>query len=190
MCFLHKHAKCRFWANFVPTCEYKTSCDLATDFRKLGIKRCVRLERKKLMKRCVAICSGREAVTDFVQGDQIAPPPPPPPVMIWLKGNYEEDRKNYHGPRHSWQWQRNRMGQWPPPPPPLLALPSEVGHVGQLPPTHNVNVEKKIGTQKNVSESPFSGLAHPLSKLFRRRRFMGSLSCRAAARWGRQGMLG
>ena len=25
------YAKCGFWANFVPTCEYKTSRDLATD---------------------------------------------------------------------------------------------------------------------------------------------------------------
>ena len=25
------YAKYGFWANFVPTCEYKTSCDLATD---------------------------------------------------------------------------------------------------------------------------------------------------------------
>ena len=29
--FCTQYAKCGFWANFVPTCEYKTSCDLATD---------------------------------------------------------------------------------------------------------------------------------------------------------------
>ena len=28
------------------------------------------------MKRHVAICGGREAVSDFVQGGQIDPPPP------------------------------------------------------------------------------------------------------------------
>ena len=34
--------------------------------------------KKKVMKRCVAICGGREAVADFVQGGgQIDPPPPP-----------------------------------------------------------------------------------------------------------------
>ena len=39
--------------------------------------------KKKVMKRHVAICGGREAVTDFVQGGgQIAPPPP---VKIGLK---------------------------------------------------------------------------------------------------------
>ena len=34
--------------------------------------------KKKVMKRRVAICGGREAVTDFVQGGggQIDPPPP------------------------------------------------------------------------------------------------------------------
>ena len=33
MCFVHKHnyAKCGFWANFEPTCEYKKLRDLATD---------------------------------------------------------------------------------------------------------------------------------------------------------------
>ena len=29
--FCTQHAKCRFLPNFVPTCEYKTSRDLATD---------------------------------------------------------------------------------------------------------------------------------------------------------------
>ena len=38
--------------------------------------------KKKLMKRRVAICGGRAAVTDFVQGGQIDPPPP---VKIGLK---------------------------------------------------------------------------------------------------------
>ena len=31
--------------------------------------------KKKLMKKRVAICGGREAVTDFVRGGQIDPPP-------------------------------------------------------------------------------------------------------------------
>ena len=73
------YAKCRFWANFVPTCEYKTLRDLATDgpiFANLVSKDAQDL-KKKVMKRRVAICGGREAVADFVQGGgQIDPPPP------------------------------------------------------------------------------------------------------------------
>ena len=79
------------------------------------------------------------------------------------------------------QWRRNRVGhvgQWPthfghylf-----FLLVTTEAGHVGGLPPTHNVNVENKIlgrKLRKNVSEFPrsstFSGLAHPLLKSFRR----------------------
>ena len=40
--------------------------------------------KKKVMKRRVAICGGREAVTDFVQGG-VKLTPPPPPVKIGLK---------------------------------------------------------------------------------------------------------
>ena len=40
--------------------------------------------KKKVMKRRVAICGGREAVADFVQGGVKLTPPPP--VKIGLKG--------------------------------------------------------------------------------------------------------
>ena len=52
--------------------------DRWSDFRKLQYQKMRKTWKKKLMKRCVAICGGREAVTDFVQGGQIYPPPPPP----------------------------------------------------------------------------------------------------------------
>ena len=40
--------------------------------------------KRKLIKRRVAICGGREALADFVQGVKLTPPPPPP-VGIGLK---------------------------------------------------------------------------------------------------------
>ena len=49
------YAKCRFWANFVPTCEYKTSRDLATDgpiFANLVSKDAQDLEEKSHEKVC------------------------------------------------------------------------------------------------------------------------------------------
>ena len=76
------YAKCRFWANFVPTCEYKTSRDLATDgpiFANLVSKDAQDLKEKSHEKAC------REAVTDFVQGGGGQIDPPPPPVKIGLK---------------------------------------------------------------------------------------------------------
>ena len=52
-------------------CEYKTSRDLATN----GPMR--KTWKKKVMKRCVAICGGREAVTDIVRGGGVKLTPPP-----------------------------------------------------------------------------------------------------------------
>ena len=40
--------------------------------------------KKKVIKRRVAICGGREAVADFVQGGGGQIDPPPPPVKIGL----------------------------------------------------------------------------------------------------------
>ena len=80
MCSVHKHMQnADFGQILCRRARYKTSCDLATDFRKLGIKRCVRLERKNSWKGV----SRSAAVADFVQGGNW--PPPPPPVKIGLK---------------------------------------------------------------------------------------------------------
>ena len=43
--------------------------------------------KKKVMKRRVTICGGREAVADFVQGGGVKLTPPPP-VKIGLKQKY------------------------------------------------------------------------------------------------------
>ena len=87
MCFVHKHMQnADFGANFEPMCEYKKSRDLATvwsDFRKLGIKRCVRLERKKSWKgasRSAAVA--RQSRISCRGGSNLTPPP----VKIGLKG--------------------------------------------------------------------------------------------------------
>ena len=56
--------------------------DRRSDFRKLLYQKMRKTWKKKVMKRRVAICGGREAVADFVQGGgQIDPPP----VKIGLK---------------------------------------------------------------------------------------------------------
>ena len=84
MCFVHKH---RQYADFGQIlCRHastKRHMTLMVWFSQLGVKRCVRLERKNLMKRRVAICGGRQALADFVQGGGGGgggggPPPPPP----------------------------------------------------------------------------------------------------------------
>ena len=49
------YAKCGFWANFEPTCEYKTSCDLVTDgpiFANLVSKDAQDLKEKTHEKAC------------------------------------------------------------------------------------------------------------------------------------------
>ena len=82
------YAKCRFWANFVPTCEYKTSRDLTTDgpiFANLVSKDAQDLKEKKSWKGVSAVCGGREAVADFVQGGVKLTHPP---VKIGVKGFY------------------------------------------------------------------------------------------------------
>ena len=75
------YAKCRFWAIFEPTCEYKKSRDLATDgpisqtwYQKI----CVRLERKKVMKSVSRSAAVATQSWDFVQGDTNWTPTPPP----------------------------------------------------------------------------------------------------------------
>ena len=73
------YAKCRFWANFVPKCEYKTSRDLTTDgpiFANWVSKDAQDLKEKTHEEAC------REAVADYVQGGQFDPPPP---VRIGLR---------------------------------------------------------------------------------------------------------
>ena len=75
MCFVHMQN-----ADFGQIlCRHaSTKRDLTTDCRKLGIKRCARLERKKLMKKRVAICGGRGFCTGGGGGGGQYDPPPPP----------------------------------------------------------------------------------------------------------------
>ena len=49
--------------------------------------------KKKVMKRHVAICGGREAVADFVQRGVKWPPPPPPPQLRY--GTAKKKRPGY-----------------------------------------------------------------------------------------------
>ena len=71
------HAKCEFWANFVPTCEYKTSRDLATDgpiFANLVSKEVKEKTHEKACRDLRRSRGSRGFRTD----------PPPPPVKIGL----------------------------------------------------------------------------------------------------------
>ena len=52
------YAKCGFWANYLPTCEYKMSRDLATDGPILA--NLVSKDALKVMKGRVVICDGRK----------------------------------------------------------------------------------------------------------------------------------
>ena len=77
------YAKCRFWANFVPTCEYKTSPDLATDgpiFANLVSKDAQDLKEKSREKACRDLRRSRGSHRFRAGGGEI----PPPPVKIGL----------------------------------------------------------------------------------------------------------
>ena len=72
------YAKCRFWANFVPTCEYKTSRDLATDgpiFANLVSKDAQDLKEKSHEKACRDLRRSRGSRGFHAGGGQIDPPP-------------------------------------------------------------------------------------------------------------------
>ena len=85
MCFVHKHiCKMRILGNFwadVRVQKVAWPRDRWSDFRKLGIKRCARLERKKSwkgMSRSAAVAT-QSRISCRGGGGQIDPPPPPPP---------------------------------------------------------------------------------------------------------------
>ena len=72
MCFVHKPMQnARFWANFVPTCEYKTSRDLATDgpiFANLVSKDAQDLKEKSHEKACRDLRPGSRGSRGFRAG--------------------------------------------------------------------------------------------------------------------------
>ena len=73
------YAKCRFWANFVPTCKYITSRDLATDgpiFANLVSKDAQDLKEKSHEKACRDLRRSRGSRGFRAGGGQIDPPPP------------------------------------------------------------------------------------------------------------------
>ena len=79
------YAKCRFWANFVPTCEYKTSRDLATDcpiFANLVSKDAQDLKEKSHENACRDLRRSRGSRGFRAGGVKLTPPPP---VKIGLK---------------------------------------------------------------------------------------------------------
>ena len=81
MCFVHKHMQNAdfglIFCQRASTKRHMTSRPMVrfsqTWYQKMG-----KTWKKKLIKRCVAICGGHEAVADFVQGVKLTPPPPPP----------------------------------------------------------------------------------------------------------------
>ena len=73
----------KFWAD-VRVQHVMWPRDRWSDFRKLGIKRCVRLERKTHAKACRDLRRSRGS-RGFRTGGGSIWPPPPPPAQIGLK---------------------------------------------------------------------------------------------------------
>ena len=82
MCVVHKHMQNSDFGQIlcrrVSTKRHVTSRPMVR-FSQTWYQKMRKTWKNNLMKRRVAICSGREAVTDFVQGGHLDPPPPPPP---------------------------------------------------------------------------------------------------------------
>ena len=84
MCFVHKHMQNADFGQILcrraGTKSHVTSRRMVR-FSQTWYQKMRKTWKKKLMKRRVAICGGREAVADFVQvgggGGQIDSPPPP-----------------------------------------------------------------------------------------------------------------
>ena len=79
MCFVPKHMQnADLWqilCRRASTKRHVTSRPMV-QFSQTWYQKMRKTWKKKLMKRCVAICGGREAVADFVQGAGVRPPPP------------------------------------------------------------------------------------------------------------------
>ena len=81
MCFVHKHMQNADFGQILcrraSTKRHVTSRPMVR-FSQTWYQKMRKTWKKKVMKRRVAICGGREAVADFVQGGggQIDPPPP------------------------------------------------------------------------------------------------------------------
>ena len=79
MCFVHKHMQNADFGQILcrraSTKRHVTSRPMGR-FSQTWYQKMRKTWKKKVTKRRVAICGGREAVADFVQGGQIDPPPP------------------------------------------------------------------------------------------------------------------
>ena len=73
------YGKCRFWANFVPTWEYKTSCDLATDGPIFA-----NLKEKSHEKACCDLRQSRGSRRFRTGGGGQIDPPPPVKIGLML----------------------------------------------------------------------------------------------------------
>ena len=85
MCFVHKHMQNADFGQILSRRESTKSRVTSRPmvrFSQTWYQKMRKTWKKKVIKRCVAISGGRDAVADFVQGGQIDPPPP---VKIGLK---------------------------------------------------------------------------------------------------------
>ena len=84
MCFVHKHMQNADFGQILgrraSTKRHVTSRPMVR-FSQTWYQKMRKTWKKKLMKRRVAICGGREAVADFVQGGGVNLTPPPPPQL-------------------------------------------------------------------------------------------------------------
>ena len=77
MCFVHKHMQNADFGQILSRrASTKKLRDLTTDFRKLGIKRCVRLERKKSWKSVSRSAAVATQSRISCRGGSNWPPPP------------------------------------------------------------------------------------------------------------------
>ena len=85
MCFVHKHMQNVDFGQILyrraSTKRHVTSRPMVR-FSQTWYQKMCKTWKRKLMKGRVAICGGRKAVTDFVQGGGH---PPPPPSWIRVK---------------------------------------------------------------------------------------------------------
>ena len=87
MCFVHKHMQNADFGQILSrraSTKSRVTSRPMIQFSQTWCQKMRKTWKKKVMKRRVAISSGRDAVADFVQGGQIDPPPPPVKIGLTL----------------------------------------------------------------------------------------------------------
>ena len=81
MCFVHKHMQNADFGQILSrraSTKSRVTSRPMVRFSQTWYQKMRKTWKKKVIKRCVAISGGRDAVADFVQGGGSNWPPPPP----------------------------------------------------------------------------------------------------------------